>query len=183
MNNFMLDIRALGKAPDSPIFAIECVFFEPSTGQIGPQFYRAINIRTVGGIYPEAVLQLMKGDNAQRAEVISATCSEIDAIHSVCRFINSTASKHEKPYCWSASNSADVATLAHALSRYGIPDQILPPFEIRHLSTLIHIAGITGYTPHPRRSTATYMLTDAVYRAEQVCEVWQRLTSPHFESL
>lgn len=60
MNNFMLDIRALGKAPDSPIFAIECVFFEPSTGQIGPQFYRAINIRTVGGIYPEAVLQLMK---------------------------------------------------------------------------------------------------------------------------
>ena len=28
MNNFMLDIRALGKAPDSPIFAIECVFFD-----------------------------------------------------------------------------------------------------------------------------------------------------------
>lgn len=35
MNNVMLDIRVLGKSPDSPIFAVECVFFEPSTGQIG----------------------------------------------------------------------------------------------------------------------------------------------------
>ena len=55
MNNVMLDIRDLGKFPDSSILAIECVFFEPSTGQIGPQYYRAVDIRTVGGIYPEAV--------------------------------------------------------------------------------------------------------------------------------
>ncbi|MCV4796655.1 3'-5' exoribonuclease, partial [Escherichia coli] len=26
-------------------------------------------------------------------------------------------------------------------------------------------------------------LTDAIYQAEQVCEIWQRLTSPHLESL
>lgn len=183
MNNIMLDIRVLGKSPDSPVFAIECVFFEPSTGKIGPQYYRAIDIRTVGGIYPETVLQLMKGDAEQRAEVINATCREIDAVSGVCRFIKDNASKHAKLICWSAGDSADVATLAHALHRYGIPEQVIPPFEIRHLSTLIHIAGVTGYTPHPRRSTATYMLTDAVYRAEQVCEVWQRLTSPHLESL
>ena len=37
MNNVMLDIRVLGKSPDSPIFAVECVFFEPSTGEIGPE--------------------------------------------------------------------------------------------------------------------------------------------------
>ncbi|EGT0661977.1 3'-5' exonuclease [Salmonella enterica subsp. enterica serovar Corvallis] len=182
MNNFMLDIRTLGKAPDSPIFAIECVFFEPSTGKIGPQYYRAIDIRTVGGIYPETVLQLMKGDAEQRAEVINATCREIDAVSGVCRFIKDNASKHEKLICWSAGDSADVTTLAYALSRHGLGPS-LPYFDIRYLSTLIHIAGVTGYVPHPRRSTATYMLTDAVYRAEQVCEIWQRLTSPHLESL
>ncbi|EGG1129383.1 TPA: 3'-5' exoribonuclease [Escherichia coli] len=182
MNHVMLDIRALGKSTDAPVFAIECVFFEPSTGQIGPQFYRAIDIKTVGGIYPEAVLQLMKGDSEQRAEVINATCSAIDALSGACSFIKKVASKHEKLLCWSAGSSLDVATLAHALSRYGL-EPLLPSFEFRHLSTLIHIAGVTGYAPHPRRSTATYTLTDAVYRAEQVCEVWQRLTSPHFESL
>lgn len=65
MKYVMLDIRVLGKSPDSPIFAIECAFFEPSTGKIGPGYYRAVDIRTVGGIYPEAVLQLMKGDSVR----------------------------------------------------------------------------------------------------------------------
>ncbi|HCM7227009.1 TPA: 3'-5' exoribonuclease [Klebsiella aerogenes] len=182
MNNVMLDVRVLGKSPDSPIFAIECVFFEPSTGKIGPEYYRAVDIRTVGGIYPEAVLQLMRGDSAQRAEVINATCSAIDAVAGACRFITSTASKHEKLYCWAAGDSLSVAALAHAVSRYDL-EPFLPPFEVRNLSTLIHIAGVTGYVPHPRRSSATYLLTDAVYRAEQVCNIWQHLTSPHLESL
>lgn len=182
MNNVMLDIRDLGKFPDSSILAIECVFFEPSTGQIGPQYYRAVDIRTVGGIYPEAVLQLIKGDSAQRAEVINATCSEMDAAAGVCKFIRENASKNEKIFCWSAGNPDSPATLAHALSLYDMTPS-LPSFEIRDLSSLIHIAGVTGYTPHPRRSSATYMLTDAVYRAEQVCEIWQRLTSPYIESL
>ncbi|HCL6957409.1 3'-5' exonuclease [Klebsiella quasipneumoniae] len=181
MNNVMLDIRVLGKSPDSPIFAIECVFFEPSTGKIGPGYYRAVDITTVGGIYPEAVLQLMKGDSAQRAEVINATCSAIDAVTGACRFIASTASKHEKLFCWSAGDSLSVAALAHAVSRYNL-EPFLPSFEVRNLSTLIHIAGVTGYAPHPRRSKS-YVLTDAVYRAEQTCEIWQRLTSPHLESL
>ncbi|HII0376137.1 TPA: 3'-5' exoribonuclease domain-containing protein [Klebsiella pneumoniae] len=164
-----------------PIFAIECAFFEPSTGKIGPGYYRAVDITTVGGIYPEAILQLMKGDSAQRAEVINATCSAIDAVAGACRFIASTASKHEKLFCWSAGDSMSVAALAHAVSRYDL-SPFLPLFEVRSLSTLIHIAGVTGYVPHPRRSK-TYVLTDAIYRAEQACEIWQRLTNPHLESL
>ncbi|WP_404691990.1 3'-5' exonuclease [Raoultella ornithinolytica] len=183
MNNVMLDIRVLGKSPDSPIFAVECVFFEPSTGQIGPEYYRAVDIRTAaGGIYPEAVLQIMKDDSAKRAEVVNATCSALDAVGGVCRFISSTTSKHEKLFCWSAGDSLSVAALAQAISRYGLPLGYLPAFEARSLSTLIHIAGATGYAPHPRRSTGR-PLTDAVYRAEQVCEIWQRLTSSHLESL
>ncbi len=181
MNNVMLDIRVLGKSPDSPIFAVECVFFEPSTGQIGPEYYRAVDIRTAGSIYPEAALQLMKGDSAERAEIINATCTALDAVEGVCRFISSTTSKHEKLFCWSAGDSLSVAALAHAVSRYNL-EPFLPPFEVRNLPTLIHIAGVTGYAPHPRRSKS-YVLTDAVYRAEQTCEIWQRLTSPHLESL
>lgn len=181
MNNVMLDIRVLGKSPDSPIFAIECAFFEPLTGKIGPGYYRAVDITTVGGIYPEAIFQLMKGDSAQRAEVINATCSAIDAVTGACRFMASAASKHEKLFCWSAGDSLSVAALAHAVSRYDLGPS-LPPFEVRNLSTLIHIAGVTGYVPHPRRSK-NYVLTDAVYRAEQTCEIWQRLTSPYIESL
>ncbi len=49
--------------------------------------------------------------------------------------------------------------------------------------SLLTVAGVTGYAPHPRRSVAHNALTDAIYQAEQVCEIWQRLTSPHLESL
>lgn len=182
MNNVMLDIRALGSDPDSPVYAMECVFFEPSTGRIGPQYYRAIDIRNVGVVCLEALLELMRGDSAQRAEIINATCDGRDALIGACCFISETSSKHERLFCWSAGNSTDIARFAHLLNRYDAWG-CLPSFEARHLSTLVHIAGVTGYTPHPRRSSATYMLTDAVYRAEQVCEIWQRLTSPHFESL
>lgn len=118
----------------------------------------------------------MRADSAQRAEVINATCSAIDAVAGACRFIASTASKHEKLYCWSAGDSLSVAALAHAVSRYDL-SPFLPAFEVRNLSTLIHIAGVTGYAPHPRRSFTGGLLTDAVYRAEQACEIWQRLTS------
>jgi hypothetical protein len=41
---------------------------------------------------------------------------------------------------------------------------------------------VLSVTPHPRRSVAHNALTDAIYQAEQVCEIWQRLTS-HLESL
>ncbi|MDP0907571.1 3'-5' exoribonuclease, partial [Klebsiella pneumoniae] len=41
----------------------------------------------------------------------------------------------------------------------------------------------TDYAPHARSALARYTLTDARYQAEQVCEIWQRLTSPHIGSL
>lgn len=182
MNNVMLDIRALGNDMDSPIFAIECVFFEPSTGKLGPQYYRAVDLRTVGYIDPVSVLELIKGDSHQRAEVIAATCTEFDAIAGSFSFIRENMSPHADLMVWSLRSSHVPAWLCHAARRHNLTLQFTP-FKMRCLSSLVMLAGATGYAPHPRRSTATYMLTDAVYQAEQVCEIWQRLTSPHIESL
>lgn len=182
MNNVMLDIRALGNAAHSQIFAIECVFFEPSTGKLGPQYYRAVDLRTVGCIEPESVLELMKGDSHQRAEVIAATCTESDAVAGFFSFIRENMSPHADLMAWSLRPSHVPQWLAHAARRHNLDLQFIP-FKTRCLSSLIMLAGTTGYAPHPRRSSATYMLTDAVYQAEQACEIWQRLTGPHFESL
>jgi hypothetical protein len=71
MNNLMFDIRVLGNS-DSPIFAIECVFFEPSTGKIGPRSTARLishrrRYRSSSGD------RAHERDSAQRAEVINAT--------------------------------------------------------------------------------------------------------------
>jgi hypothetical protein len=38
---------------------------------------------------------------------------------------------------------------------------------------------VSPATPRIRAAQRHTTLTDAVYQAEQVCEIWQRLTSPH----
>ena len=45
MNHVMIDLINVNKKPSSPLCAIEAVFFEPSTGQIGKVFYSSIDIR------------------------------------------------------------------------------------------------------------------------------------------
>lgn len=182
MNNIMLDIKTLGKSPDSSIFAIECVFFEPSTGKIGKQYYRAVDLRSTTNIPPEAVIELLKGDARERAEVVSATCGEIFAITGLFDFIKKNSPENESLHCWSAGYTHSSIKLLHAASRHHL-GALFPEMNIRCLSTLVQLAGVTGYVPHPRLVSAIYTITNAVYRAEQVCEIWQRLTSPHLESL
>ncbi|ENJ8543979.1 TPA: 3'-5' exonuclease [Raoultella planticola] len=180
MNNMMLDVRALGSDDDSPLFAVGCVFFEPSTGQFGPQFYRAIDLNTVKNIDPSVVIELLKRDADQRVEIISATHTELAAVAELLGFVEKNASKHAELQCWARAEGT-VRQLISAVKRYNLAARIA--FRVCSLPTLVMLAGAAGYVPHPRRSTATYMLTDAIYQAEQVCEIWQRLTNPHLESL
>ena len=46
MNHLMIDIETLSNRPNAVICAIGAVFFEPSTGKIGPSFYQTIDPRT-----------------------------------------------------------------------------------------------------------------------------------------
>ncbi|MGU5440419.1 3'-5' exoribonuclease domain-containing protein, partial [Klebsiella pneumoniae] len=101
MNNVMLDIRALGEYYDSPLLAIECVFFEPSTGRIGPQYYRAVDLSRAENIDPAAVIELLKEDSHQRAEIVNASCSEFDAIALFFDFIRQNTDQHCDPSFWS----------------------------------------------------------------------------------
>lgn len=181
MNNMMLDVRALGSDDDSQLFAVGCAFFEPSTGQLGPQFYRAIDLNTVKNIDPAVVIELLKRDADQRVEIISATHTELTAVAELLGFVEKNASKHAELQCWTRSEGA-VRQLISAVKRHNLVGSRIA-LRVCSLPTLVMLAGATGYVPHPRRSTATYVLTDAVYQAEQVCEIWQRLTDPHLESL
>ncbi|KNC89841.1 3'-5' exoribonuclease domain-containing protein [Trabulsiella odontotermitis] len=184
MNNFMLDIRALGKSLDSTILAIECVFFDPSTGEIGPQGYWPVSINQSSDNlkFDEGVIpNLLRADSDTRAEIINATLAEKVAVFKAIGFIctNSQRALGELN-CWVSGDSSSIARLGLKAIHHSINfDEIFSLVEICHLSTLILIAGATGYAPHPRRDSAPFTLTDAVYRAEQVCDIWQRLTSNH----
>lgn len=46
MNNLMIDLETMGNKPNAPIVSIGAVFFEPETGEIGPELYTAVDLKS-----------------------------------------------------------------------------------------------------------------------------------------
>ncbi|HAU5802086.1 3'-5' exonuclease [Citrobacter freundii] len=44
MNNLMIDLETMGKKPNAPIVSIGAVFFDPQSGELGQEFYSAVNL-------------------------------------------------------------------------------------------------------------------------------------------
>lgn len=44
MKHLMIDLETMGTKPSAPIVAIGAVFFEPQTGELGAEFYTAVNL-------------------------------------------------------------------------------------------------------------------------------------------
>ncbi|MBJ5080118.1 3'-5' exoribonuclease, partial [Salmonella enterica subsp. enterica serovar Corvallis] len=46
MNNLMIDLETMGKKPNAPVVSIGAVFFDPQSGEIGPEFYTAVSLES-----------------------------------------------------------------------------------------------------------------------------------------
>ncbi len=46
MNNLMIDLESMGKKPNAPIVSIGAVFFDPQSGELGQEFYTAVNLES-----------------------------------------------------------------------------------------------------------------------------------------
>ncbi|MBN4041436.1 3'-5' exoribonuclease [Klebsiella michiganensis] len=195
MNHLMVDLINVNEEPSSPLCAIEAVFFEPSTGQIGKCFYSPINVRTETGLISvNTAFEWMRKDSHWRAELMCATETEGAVLHDLTDFIADNIEPHYTPlFVWFKDTPEKLVSLRYAVERRPLPRNILGCNEtagvfpdgtkFRCIRSLLDLAAATGYAPHARKALARYTLTDAVYQAEQVCEIWQRLTTPHLESL
>ncbi|ENB5304245.1 3'-5' exoribonuclease, partial [Escherichia coli] len=48
--HLMIDLETMGKNPDAPIISIGAIFFDPKTGDMGPEFSKTIDLDTAGGV-------------------------------------------------------------------------------------------------------------------------------------
>ncbi|HBU5120641.1 TPA: 3'-5' exoribonuclease, partial [Escherichia coli] len=46
--HLMIDLETMGKNPDAPIISIGAIFFDPQTGEMGPEFSKTIDLETAG---------------------------------------------------------------------------------------------------------------------------------------
>ncbi|KNC95758.1 3'-5' exonuclease [Trabulsiella odontotermitis] len=188
MNNIMVDVVTLDENNKSPLCAIEAVCFEPSTGKTGAEFYRVINIYSARGsngrIPINTAFEWMKKDAADRAQLIEAKESEETAICEFCEFLyDNTKENHGEFFLWFKYATKKKNTLWLAFEDIDARVIRWDRIRIRDIDPLIDLAKVTGYTPHASNTNRPHTITKARYQAEQVCEIWQRLTSPYFESL
>ncbi|WP_162827370.1 RecE family exodeoxyribonuclease, partial [Escherichia coli] len=47
-HHLMIDLETMGKNPDAPIISIDAIFFDPQTGDMGPEFSKTIDLETAG---------------------------------------------------------------------------------------------------------------------------------------
>ncbi|HIH9569969.1 TPA: 3'-5' exoribonuclease domain-containing protein [Klebsiella pneumoniae] len=157
-------------------------------GTRGFQRYNAVDIRKSeslkGRISISTAFDWMKKDSHWRAEVMSATEAEEDALCSLAAFIaDNTCPRNAALFVWFKDVPEKLVSLRYAVDRLEVSGIFPEGTKYRCIRSLLDLAAATDYAPHARSALARYTLTDARYQAEQVCEIWQRLTSPHTGSL
>ncbi|MBP2856146.1 3'-5' exoribonuclease [Dickeya oryzae] len=184
MNHLMIDLEVMGKTPQAPIVAIGAVFFEPSTGEFGPEFYSPITLSSsmsTGGI-PDAgtIMFWLDQSDAARAAIRVDAQPLIVVLHAMSEFVNSN-SNPKYVQVWGNGASFDNVILRETCSRECFGD-IWQWFNDRDVRTIVELGRTIGFNPKkdmPFDGEQHNALDDARHQAKYVSAIWQRLFAPH----
>ncbi|WP_241597421.1 3'-5' exonuclease [Rosenbergiella epipactidis] len=180
MKQLMVDIETMGTSPVSPILTIGAVFFEPSTGEIGPQFYQVATLRSEmdNGAVPDADTIMWWMQQSEQAR--SALAAKASAINEVLTDLSSFALYHAPAkfiQVWGNGASFDNVLLRDAYRRAQIP-----PFwnfwNDRDVRTIVDLGRQLGFDPKrdmPFTGEQHNALDDAIHQAKYVSAIWQML--------
>lgn len=183
--HLMVDVEALGKKPGSPLVSIGAVFFDPATGNAGPEFYEVISLESsmASGGVPDAstIIFWLKASSEARSEIVMDSAITLsDALQQLDDFITANASNgKDSVQVWGNGATYDNVLLAESFDRAGIPC----PWKFwnnRDVRTIVELGKAIGYTPRyeiPFVGEPHKAISDAHHQVKYVSAIWQRLTS------
>ncbi|EAW0247216.1 3'-5' exoribonuclease [Salmonella enterica] len=181
MNNLMIDLETMGNKPNAPIVSIGAVFFDPSTGELGPEFYRVVSLKSAiaGGAVPdpETIIWWMQ----QSKEARMAICDE-DAIPISSALIKLNTfildnSDIDKVQVWGNGATFDNVILRASYDRELIPC-MWKFWNDRDVRTIVELGRQIGINPRrdiPFEGDMHNALADAKHQAKYVSAIWKRL--------
>lgn len=182
--HLMVDIESMGKKPGAPIVSIGAVFFDPASGQTGPEFYKVISLESAmewGGV-PDAstILFWMKATPEARSEIIMDHAIPLDdALLQFKDFIaENAANGKDTVQVWGNGATFDNVLLEDSYARTGISC----PWKYwnnRDVRTIVELAKAVGYTPRheiPFEGEPHKAISDARHQVKYVSAIWQHLT-------
>ncbi|KTG89217.1 exonuclease, partial [Enterobacter hormaechei] len=182
--HLMVDIESMGKKPGAPIVSIGAVFFDPASGQTGPEFYKVISLESAmewGGV-PDAstILFWLKATPEARSEIIMDHAIPLDdALLQFKDFIaENAANGKDTVQVWGNGATFDNVLLEDSYARTGISC----PWKYwnnRDVRTIVELGKAVGYTPRheiPFEGEPHKAISDARHQVKYVSAIWQHLT-------
>lgn len=130
MNNLMIDLESMGKKPNAPIVSIGAVFFDPQSGELGQEFYTAVNLESAmeQGAVPDGdtiLWWLRQSSEARSAICVDDAMPISSALSELSHFINRHSDNPKYLKVWGNGATFDNVILRAHMRRPGLPVEIL----------------------------------------------------------
>ncbi|HHP7642353.1 TPA: 3'-5' exoribonuclease domain-containing protein [Escherichia coli] len=176
-NHLSVDLETMGTNPDAPINSIGGKFFDPETGEMGPEFSKTIDAKTGGGTVDISSIEwwLVQSSEARSAILVNQIPLD-DALLQFREFI-SEHSDEKFVQVWGNGATFDNAILRRSYERQGIPC----PWRYhndRDVRTIVELGKTIGFdarTTIPFEGVPHNALDDARHQAKYVSAIWQKL--------
>ncbi|MBA7789165.1 MULTISPECIES: 3'-5' exonuclease [Citrobacter freundii complex] len=183
--HLMVDMETMGNGPDAPIVSIGAVFFDPSTGNTGAEFYQVVSLESSMsfGMKPDAsTIQwwLKQSSEARSAILVDEAMGLLETLELLADFIaENAANGSHTVQLWGNGCSFDNVILRRAYALTDTPFAV--PFRNdRDVRTMVELGKSVGINPRfdiPFEGDMHNALSDARRQVKYVSAIWQRLTA------
>ncbi|MBF5631637.1 exonuclease [Escherichia coli] len=176
-HHLMIDLETMGKNPDAPINSLAGKFFDPATGEMGPEFSKTIDLETAGGVIDRDTIKWwLKQSREAQSAILTDEIPLDDALLQLREFIDENSGEFFVQV-WGNGANFDNVILRRSYERQEIPC----PWRYtndRDVRTIVALGLVMDFDA---RSVITFegerhnALHDARYQAKYVSAIWQKL--------
>ncbi|EON1761899.1 3'-5' exoribonuclease [Escherichia coli] len=176
-HHLMIDLETMGKNPDAPINALAGKFFDPTTGEMGPEFSKTIALETAGGVIDRDTIKWwLKQSREAQSAILTDEIPLDDALLQFREFIEENSGEFFVQV-WGNGTNFDNVILRRSYERQEIPC----PWRYtndRDVRTMVALGLVMDFDA---RNVITFegerhnALHDAHYQAKYVSAIWQKL--------
>ncbi|EHN97167.1 exonuclease [Escherichia coli] len=176
-DHLMIDLETMGKNPDAPIISIGAIFFDPQTGEMGPEFNKTIDLETAGGVIDrDAIKWWLKQSREAQSAILTDEILLDDALLQLREFIDENSGEFFVQV-WGNGANFDNVILRRSYERQGIPCpwRYCNDRDVRTIVELGKAIDFDARTDIPFEGERHNALDDARYQAKYVSAIWQKL--------
>ncbi|EHY9890541.1 3'-5' exoribonuclease [Escherichia coli] len=176
-HHLMIDLETMGKNPDAPVNAIAGKFFDPVTGEMGPEFSKTLDLETAGGVIDRDTIKWwLKQSREAQSAILTNEIPLDDALLQFREFIAENSGEFFVQV-WGNGANFDNVILRRSYERQGIPCpwRYNNDRDVRTMVALGLVIDFDARTTIPFEGERHNALHDARYQAKYVSAIWQKL--------